>query len=44
MERVYLHWNIINWITVVLMAYIGLTVIGFAGSAIRHYRDGGSTQ
>ncbi len=44
MDRVYLHWNIVNWITVALMAGIGMFAVGFAGSAIKHYREGGSTQ
>ena len=41
MDRVYLHWNIINWITVVLMAGIGMFAVGFVGSAVKHYREGG---
>lgn len=27
METVYLHWNITNWITVVLMAAVGFMVL-----------------
>lgn len=44
MDRVYLHWNIINWITVALMAGTGMFAVGFAASAIKHYREGGATQ
>jgi hypothetical protein len=35
MERVYLEWNIVNWITVVLMAAIGLAAVGFVSSSIQ---------
>lgn len=35
MERVYLEWNIVNWITVVLMAAIGLALVGAVSSAIQ---------
>lgn len=34
MERAYLQWNIVNWITVVLMATVGMIIIGFLRSAI----------
>lgn len=27
METVYLHWNITNWITVVLMAAVGFMIL-----------------
>lgn len=30
METVYLHWNIANWITVVLMAAVGFMVLSLA--------------
>lgn len=45
MERVYIEWNIVNWITVVLMAAIGLAVVGFVSSAIQGARGraGGET-
>lgn len=42
MDRVYLHWNIINWITVFLMAYLGMMAVAFVGSAIRARNGGGS--
>jgi hypothetical protein len=37
MERVYLQWNIVNWITVVLMASLGLVLVQFVTSGIRQY-------
>lgn len=40
MERTYLQWNIVNWITVVLMASIGMMFIGAVSAAIRTYRPG----
>ncbi len=36
-ERFYLQWNIVNWITVVLMAAIGIMLVGAITSAIRQY-------
>lgn len=27
METVYLHWNVTNWITVILMAALGFTIL-----------------
>jgi hypothetical protein len=41
MERTYLQWNLVNWITVVLMAAIGMIAIGAVSSAIQSYNDGG---
>lgn len=35
MERVYLEWNVVNWITVVLMAAIGLSLVGVVSAAIQ---------
>lgn len=43
-ERFYLQWNIVNWITVVLMAAFGMFVVGMIASAIRHYNGSASTQ
>jgi len=28
METVYLHWNFTNWVTVVLMAFLGFMILG----------------
>ena len=38
MEPVYLQWNMVNWITVVLMATVGMLVVGAIGSGVRAYR------
>jgi hypothetical protein len=37
MDRFYLQWNIVNWITVVLMAAVGMMLIGAVSSGIRQY-------
>jgi hypothetical protein len=36
METVYLHWNIVNWITVVLMALLGFMVLSFFAQLYRN--------
>jgi hypothetical protein len=36
-EKVYLQWTLENWITVALMAFAGIFLIGLIASAIRHY-------
>lgn len=33
--KFYLQWNIVNWITVVLMAAIGMTLVGAIASGAR---------
>jgi hypothetical protein len=38
MDRVYLQWNLPNWITVVLMAGIGVLILQAATSGIRQYQ------
>jgi hypothetical protein len=38
MERTYLQWNVVNWITVVLMAAIGMLAIGFVSSGLRGFK------
>lgn len=35
--KFYLQWNIVNWITVVLMVSIGMLVVGCLASGIRQY-------
>jgi hypothetical protein len=40
MERVYLQWNVVNWITVLIMVTGGWAVIGLISSAIKA-RQGG---
>ena len=42
MERTYLEWNLPNFISVLLMAAVGFTLIGFVGSALRGF--GGDKQ
>lgn len=37
MERVYLQWNLVNWITVVLMATLGMAAVAFISSGVRTY-------
>ncbi|MDE2020894.1 MAG: hypothetical protein KGJ13_11210 [Patescibacteria group bacterium] len=37
MERFYLQWNIVNWITVVLMAAVGMMIVGAIASGLRQY-------
>jgi hypothetical protein len=38
MDRFYLQWNIVNWITVILMASVGMLLIGAISSGIRQYQ------
>jgi hypothetical protein len=37
MEKTYLQWNAVNWITVVLMASFGVLLIGAVSSGLRAY-------
>jgi len=37
MDRTYLQWNLVNWITVVLMAALGMFLVGAVTSGIRAY-------
>lgn len=37
MEKAYLQWNLVNWITVVLMASLGTILVGVVLSSIRQY-------
>jgi hypothetical protein len=37
MERVYIQWNLVNWITIVLMAAVGMMAVGAVAKAIRSY-------
>ena len=39
-ERFYLQWNLVNWITVVLMAMVGMILVGAIASAFRQYAPG----
>lgn len=38
-DAVYLSWNTANWITVFLMAFIGLTVLGAVTYFIKGNKD-----
>lgn len=40
MEKTYLQWNLVNWITVVLMAAFGTILIGVVLSGMRQYQRG----
>lgn len=40
--KFYLQWNIVNWITVVLMAAVGMMVVGAVVSSIRQFNNGSS--
>jgi len=40
MEKAYLQWNLPNWITVVLMASLGATVLGLVASGLKTYSSG----
>jgi hypothetical protein len=42
MEHTYLQWNIVNWVTVMVMAAIGVTVVGAVASAIS--QQGGNNE
>lgn len=42
MEKTILQWNIYNWITIVLMAAIGMAAVGAGSSLIRQYLPGAS--
>lgn len=43
-DKVYLQWTFPNWITVVLMAALGATIIGFVSSGLKTYQDGATEQ
>jgi hypothetical protein len=36
-DKVYLNWTVENWITVMLMVFVGMAIIGLIASAVRHY-------
>lgn len=36
--KFYLQWNGPNWITVGLMAFVSIVVVGFIASGVRAYR------
>lgn len=43
MEKVYLQWNVTNWVTVVLMASVGMLAVGAVMAGISAYRNNGSS-
>jgi hypothetical protein len=34
-EKTYLQWNLVNWITVVLMSTVGVAIVGAISSIVR---------
>lgn len=43
MEKTYLSWNIVNWITVVLMSTIGVAAAGAIIATVRKRNGGGGS-
>lgn len=43
-SRFYLQWNLVNWITVVLMASIGMMIVAALASGMRQYNGGTSNE
>lgn len=41
--KFYLQWNIVNWITVVLMVSLGMLVVGALASGLRQYAGNAGT-
>lgn len=39
MEKTYLQWNIVNWITVVLMASVGAVAVGFIVAGLKQSQE-----
>lgn len=42
MERTYLQWNFVNWITILLMVTGGWLIVGLISSAVRSKMNGNS--
>lgn len=38
MDKVYIQWNMVNWITIVLMVALGTMVTGFVVTGLNRYR------
>jgi hypothetical protein len=38
MERAYIQWNLPNWITIILMAGVGVVLLQAVASGIRQYQ------
>jgi hypothetical protein len=42
MEKTIIQWNLYNWITIVLMAAIGMAIVGAGASFVRQFSPGGT--
>lgn len=42
MDKVYLQWNLVNWITVVIMASLGVVLFGIVASGVKTLRGDAS--
>lgn len=40
MDRTFISWNITNWITVILMAFLGYVLFAIISQAIMNFRGG----
>lgn len=40
-SRFYLQWNAVNWITVVLMATLGVVIMGMIAAGLKQFGNGG---
>jgi len=38
MDKFYIQWNVVNWVTVVLMASIGALIVGTVYSGLKTYQ------
>jgi hypothetical protein len=41
MDETIISWNVPNWITIVLMAFLGFAVVGFATKLLLKAKGGG---
>ena len=35
--KFYIQWNLVNWITIVMMVFAGMLLMGFIASGLRQY-------
>jgi hypothetical protein len=40
MDKVYIQWNAVNWITVVLMASLGAVLLGAVVAGLQSFQEG----
>lgn len=40
MDRVYIQWNFVNWVTIVLMASLGAVLLGAVVAGLQSYQEG----